>query len=411
MSDAVNNKMIILILIKQAFRSIWTHKVRAFLTMLGIIIGVSSVITLIGMGEGVKKEVVREVENIGSNLLVVLPGSIEGEQMNLGGLGGISPLDIEDKEAIAREIPEVKNVAAIQMLPGILSYEDQKSTPFLLGSEQDLELTRLYKVVQGHYLTGEEVRNRERKIVIGKSVAENLFGEADPLGKIIKINQEEFEVVGIIESTASSALSFNMDYNQIAVIPLTVSSEMFDTTRVVRILMEAQNRDAVEVAKKKIEDLLLQRHAGNKDFSVLTQEDMLSMFDKLLKIMTGFISGIAAISLLVGGVGIMNIMLVSVAERTREIGIRKAVGATPWAILWQFLVEAVVLSVLGAILGLIAASGIGLVVESQIDISPVFTLEAILLGLGLGVGVGIIFGIAPAIRAARKDPIEALRYE
>lgn len=402
--------MLILENFKIAIKSIFSNKIRAFLTMLGVIIGVSSVVSLMAMGQGVKSDIAKEVVAIGSNLLIVFPGNMsDSSGGNFSGMAGISNLTWQDREAIGQEIKGISHLAAIMLLQGTFEYQDKKTSPFLVAGEADLEFTNLYNLKSGRFFSEEDI-NKENKIAaIGTTVVKDLFGSEDPINKKIKVNQKEFKVVGVMETESMGSLG--MDANSMAIIPISVGRTMFKSDQVMRILMQVENKDNISKIQQEVKDLLLKRHNNNEDFSVLTQEDVLKMLDKILGLVTALLSGIAAISLVVGGIGIMNIMLVSVTERTREIGIRKALGATNINILIQFLIEATLISFLGGLIGVILSYIASFLTSQYSPLTPHITNFALILSFSISCGVGIVFGVAPAVKAARKNPIEALRYE
>ena len=404
--------MLLLENIKIALSAIRSNKIRAFLTMLGVIIGVASVVTLIAMGQGVKSEVADEIESIGSNLLIVLPGRVQLEEGGMGsfaGAAGVSNLTLDDRQAIEEEVVQVESVGALMMLSGSIKHGDKEALPMLVGGEPDLEFLNLYNITAGRFVNDEDKETKRDVVAIGKTVASDLFGEDEPLGKKININKKEFEVIGIMETKSLS--NVGIDANSMAVIPITVASEMFETDKLHRILLQVESPEALDETKQQLKDLLLERHEGVEDFSILTQDDILSTLDQVLGLLTALMSGIAAISLVVGGIGIMNIMLVSVTERTREIGIRKALGATYNNILVQFLTEAAVISLIGGVIGVGGAFLASVAITHFSPVTPEISQEAIALAFGISVAIGVLFGVAPAVKAARKDPIDALHYE
>lgn len=397
-----------------ALRSVWANKVRAFLTMLGVIIGVSAVITLIAMGQGVKSSISSEIEAMGSNLLIILPGRVTLDNGgSLGGISssaGISTLTLDDKKAIEENVEGIENIAAIMMLSGTLKYEDKEAFPFLVGGEQELEFMNLYNVADGRFINEQDNIEMKKVVVVGKTVAADLFGEgADPLGKTVVIGKDEYEIIGVMETESLSTVG--IDANSMAVMPIETAAEAFDNNKLHRIMLSVSEGYEIDERSEAIKNFMIERHEGVEDISVLTQEDILSTLDMVLGLMTALLSGIAAISLVVGGIGIMNIMLVSVTERTKEIGIRKAMGATAGNILTQFLTEAAVLSLIGGGIGVGLSYLASFLLKSFTDIAPEITFSSILMAFTISVLIGIIFGVAPAVKAARKDPIEALRYE
>lgn len=395
-----------------AFLALWANKLRSALTTLGIIIGIAAVIMLIAMGQGVKKEITKEIESIGTNVLIVLPGKVpvgenKGSLGQIGGLAGVPSLTNADKKALSN-ISGIDKIAGVSLITSQISYKDKKIYPLTMGVDPDIAFTSLYEIRSGRMFNIDEVEKKERLVVVGTSVAKELE-EGEIVGKKIIINGLEFEVVGTIKTAAQAQLS--VDTNELALIPITIAQDLGKTDRINRLLIQVKGREDVDKVAKQVKEILLKRHNNVEDFSVLTQEELLGTVSTILSLLTSLLAGIAAISLLVGGIGIMNIMLVSVTERTREIGIRKAVGATRFNILSQFLTEAVVLSLVGGGLGIAVASLGTFLIAKIASVPTLISLDSVILAVGVSIAVGLFFGIAPAIRAALKDPIEALRYE
>ncbi|NOZ70488.1 MAG: FtsX-like permease family protein [Chloroflexi bacterium] len=408
-----------------ALRALAANKLRSILTMLGIIIGVGAVIALMSVGQGVQQLITDQLQSAGSNLLIIIPGRIS--DTHPGGLRRqrpSKPLTNGDWKAISDPllVPEV--LAAVPEIEGgaDIVRGNNNLRISIIGTNEDFAPVRNYNVVLGRFLTAEDVATEGRTVALGSKVAEALFPNDEyPLGQIVRINGISFRVVGVMEEKGGGGFG-SLD-NFVYVPFTTVQKRLFPNRRSSRgeptvslILAKVVSEDKLDDAAASIEELLRQRHnitfLDEDDFSVINQADILDIFGSITSVLTTFLGGIAAISLLVGGIGIMNIMLVSVTERTREIGLRKAVGAKRRHILTQFLVEAMVLSLMGGIIGMILgfAGAQGLASLSE-GLQAVVTLESILLATGFSAFVGLFFGIYPALRASQLHPIDALRYE
>lgn len=395
--------------IRIALRALKTNKTRSALTMLGVIIGVMSVILLVSVGSGLQKYVTDQLEGIGSNLIIIMPGKIDLNKMGEGG-GGIglnfmtSKLDIKDADNLISQSKYITATVPGTAAQAPLKYGDQKIFAEVNGLTYNFNDVIKSPLLEGDYFSEADDRAGKKVVVIGSDIAKKFFDQGDPIGKRILVGENRFTVVGVLKSRGVGGANSQDS----AVIPLLTAKRIFNQDKVSAIYAQAKSADQVNLA---IEDAksILQMRLKEDEFTVLTQKDMLSAITGILGTLTAALTGIAAISLLVGGIGIMNIMLVSVSERTKEIGLRKALGATPDIILKQFLVEAIILSVSGGIIGIILGSGISLILSKFIPTE--ITLWSIMLAFGVSALVGVIFGVMPARRAAKLSPIEALRYE
>lgn len=411
-----------------ALRALSVNKMRAGLTMLGIIIGISAVITLVSVGQGVQAAVGQEMKGIGSNLVFVLPGELEASNTSMRSnfirSVNVSTLTYGDALAMAdkNNVPDLISVAPEFVGSGKVVYGNKNAQTSISGVTPEYQVVRNFWPAAGDFIGLNDVRTKARVAVLGQRVLEDLFPSGvNPIGQTIKINRVPFRVIGVMEEKATSSFS---DDNDVVYIPLsTAQTRLFggrdisgDYTVSV-IYAKATDESRLDAARDQIVKLLRRRHgliysSDKDDFSVLTQKDIATVLDNLTAILTAFLGLIATVSLIVGGIGIMNIMLVSVTERTREIGIRKAVGAKRQAILMQFLIEAIVLSLIGGLIGIsIGVMGTIIISSAVKGLTTHIAPSTILLATGFSMAVGLFFGIYPATRAARLNPIDALRYE
>jgi len=401
--------------IKLALFAITRNKTRAFLTMLGIIIGVGSVIAMIGIGEGSKRASVALIQNMGSNMLTIFNGA--GGKSNTGPMsqGSVEVLRDDDAQLIMNELSRSSVAAASPMVrtsrPVIFQNNNYVTT--VQGSNIQFPLIRGWEVEQGRFFTESEVKGQAKVCVLGQTVSDNLFpnGE-DPIGQTIRIGKMPFEVVGLLEKKGASLMG---DQDDTVVAPYTtVMRKIMGRDRIQNITVSALEGKGNE-AETEITALLRQRlRLGPRDespFQFRKQDDWIKMQEQQAGVLTMFLAMSAGISLVVGGIGISNIMLVSVTERTREIGIRRALGATRRKVLWQFLTEAIVLSIMGGVLGILLALGAIWILKSFTPLPAIAMPWAIALGLGFSGVVGVLAGFLPALKAAKLDVIDALRYE
>lgn len=399
-----------------AMRALAANKLRAALTMLGIIIGVAAVIALLSLGEGVQTTVAEQIEGIGANLLVIFSGTFGGEDRR------IQPLTYREAQALSDPLyaPSVAAVAPVIQRGATIVFRQRDGVSTVLGVTPAYSQVRNAEVEYGRFIEERDVSTRSRVCVLGQDVVATLFPDTDPLGQRVKVQNVPFRVIGVMERKGGG--EFGPPEDRYVYVPLTTAATRLFGTRtatgdfpVSTIYVAALDQERIDSAIEEITLILRDLHRltyQDNDFTIVTQEDILDVAGSIIGVLTIFLGAIAGISLLVGGIGIMNIMLVSVTERTREIGIRKAVGAKRRDILWQFLIEAMVLSVLGGVVGLtLGAVGANMVARLSEDLQAVVTPQIIVMATGFSAAVGLFFGIYPAMRAARLHPIEALRYE
>lgn len=394
-------------IISMALRSLQANKVRSFLTMLGVIIGVASVILLVSVGSGLQKYISNQLEGIGSNLILIVPGKLDLKKVSQGGgpTAGLltSKLTSKDAKDLVSNSSFIKAAAPGTTAQAAIKYGTEKMFSQVVGITANYPEIMNSPLALGEHFTETDDRGGRRVAVIGSEVAKTLFKSDDPLNKKISIGDTKFTVIGVLNSRGLGGASEDH-----VVIPITVAMRIFNQQKVQVIYAQANNAEQVDQAIAEAKTILLNRLTED-DFTILTQKDILGAVSSILGTLTVALGGIAAISLIVGGIGIMNIMLVSVTERTHEIGLRKALGATPNVILMQFLIEAIVLSAGGGIIGILIGGGGALLLSSVIPSQVTFW--AVLLAFSVSFIIGIIFGVMPARKASRMSPIEALRYE
>ncbi|MBI5116401.1 ABC transporter permease [Candidatus Poribacteria bacterium] len=404
-----------LVILRVALRALLRNKGRSLLTTLGIIVGISAVIAVVAVGQGATVMINDQIKSMGNNLMIIFPGSIRTGGFH-GGMGSQRTLTAEDAQAILRESAYVRAVTPIVRTGAQVVYGENNWPTIIQGATPSYLDVRNWEVAEGSFFTESEVLTAARVCVIGATVAQQLFGEEDPVGKTIRIRNMVFRVIGILTRKGSAA--WGQDQDDTIIIPWTTVRRVLQNSPfsdVSQILVSLVSLEALEPARKEVGAILRQRHhlspETDDDFTIMDMTEVTQMTTQVSRLMTILLTVIASISLIVGGIGIMNIMLVSVTERTREIGLRMAVGARRKDILLQFLVEAIVLAgiggILGAMLGVAAAQ-----IISRTNNWPVFTSPgSIALALGFSAAVGVFFGFYPAWRASRLNPIEALRYE
>jgi putative ABC transport system permease protein len=396
---------------RMAVKTLTANKTRSALTMLGIIIGNASVITMVGVGEGAKRYASEQFESLGPNVLFIIPGTDEARSNTID---IPRSLTLEDAEAIATQVPTVSAVAPQLQSQQIVTYRNRTANTLILGTNPDFPTVRDFEVEQGRFFTELDVQRNNRVVTLGSELADKLFDDANPIGQSIRIRNVSFQVIGVMEEKGAF-LGNNQD--DVVMIPVTTMSSRITGntspygTEVTFISVAARDESSVGAAQFQITNLLRLRHqiVNEDDFTVRTQKDALEIVGNVTGALTLMLAAIAGISLFVGGIGIMNIMLVSVRERTQEIGLRKAIGASQQNILIQFIIEATILAAIGGVAGtLIGVGGVTLVAATT-PLQAGVSGTAVVLAVGVSGAIGLFFGVFPARQAARLDPIVALR--
>ena len=407
--------MSLLLTFRIAIRALGRNKMRSILTMLGIIIGVGAVIAMVGIGQGASASIQSQIANLGNNMLFVQSGSMNTGGMR-GGAGSSNTLIPEDADAIERECPSVRAVSPGVRANGQLVFGNQNwvASSGIQGTNEKYPDIRAWPVGSGEFFTEGDVRTAARVCVVGKTVADNLFAGSDPIGLTMRIRNLPFRVIGVL--TTKGQNQYGQDQDDTVIVPYTTAQKkMLSITHINQVMVSAISPAATFTAEKQITDLLRQRHKlgpnQENDFFVRNLTDVAEAADQSSKIMTNLLASIAGVSLLVGGIGIMNIMLVSVTERTREIGIRMAIGARSAAIRRQFLIESVTLSVVGGVLGILVGIAASIIIPKLLGWPTLVSPISIIGSVVFSVFVGVAFGYYPARKAAGLDPIDALRYE
>lgn len=395
-----------------AWASLIANKMRSILTMLGIIIGVAAVIALVSIGNGVKQDIQNSISSLGSNLLMVMPGAPRTPGVRPSA-GSMKSLKVSDYEAIAK-LDGVKAASPMTNGSYVVIYQNKNWTTSVSGVSYNYLDVNNWSMKSGRFLSEKNVQNRERVAVVGKTVVKNLFGDEDPVGAEIRVKNIPFRIIGVLNSKGSGAMGNDQD--DMVIIPYTTAMERVEGVDYLRMIyVVGKDESGIDRLQSDIENLLRVRHGikdtNLDDFNIQNMNSIMETMEETTGTLTLFLGAVAAISLVVGGIGIMNIMLVSVTERTREIGVRKALGATYSVIVTQFLIEAVVISLMGGIIGIILGIGSSKLIGMASGMSTVISIPTIVMSFAFSMAIGLIFGIYPARKAAKLNPIDALHYE
>ena len=395
-----------------AWASLIANKMRSILTMLGIIIGVAAVIALVSIGNGVKQDIQNSISSLGSNLLMVMPGAPRTPGVRPS-QGSMKSLKVSDYQAISK-LDGVKAASPYTANSYVTIYQSKNWTTTVSGVSSNFQDVNNWTMAEGRFISSKNVENRERVAVVGQTVVKNLFAGEDPVGKEIRVKNIPFRVIGVLNSKGNGTMGNDQD--DVNFIPYTTAMERVEGVDYLRMVyVVASDDNGIDRLQSDIENLLRVRHSikdtNLDDFNIQNMKSIMETMEQTTGTLTLFLGAVAAISLVVGGIGIMNIMLVSVTERTREIGIRKALGATYFVIVTQFLIEAVVISLMGGLIGIALGIGASKLIGLASGMSTVISVPTIVLSFAFSMAIGLVFGIYPARKAAKLNPIDALHYE
>ena len=395
-----------------AWASLIANKMRSILTMLGIIIGGAAVIALVSIGNGVKQDIQNSISSLGSNLLMVMPGAPRTPGVRPS-QGSMKSLKVSDYQAISK-LDGVKAASPYTANSYVTIYQSKNWTTTVSGVSSNFQDVNNWTMAEGRFISSKNVENRERVAVVGQTVVKNLFAGEDPVGKEIRVKNIPFRVIGVLNSKGNGTMGNDQD--DVIFIPYTTAMERVEGVDYLRMVyVVASDDNGIDRLQSDIENLLRVRHSikdtNLDDFNIQNMKSIMETMEQTTGTLTLFLGAVAAISLVVGGIGIMNIMLVSVTERTREIGIRKALGATYFVIVTQFLIEAVVISLMGGLIGIALGIGASKLIGLASGMSTVISVPTIVLSFAFSMAIGLVFGIYPARKAAKLNPIDALHYE